>query len=442
MIKMVAIREMTVSVSKGKKSESSTAHNNRKTRLKHASKDELKNFYNHAGHKHIHPEYTKLNNDYIKDPRKLYDKLFEKAVFDYNEKQTRKDRMIGKGQALPVKEKKGKIVLLKMVHDYKTIKSEQKREKFLKDLSQKQPKMAKVLKDALPSFDKLTLRDTSKLLTQAKHTKTLGEALYDKQKRGKQTNTHTELIFQLGSAEDFNEMDANGRIKKSYDREDPQGIWQKSKKVLKKYEKQFEKQNPNLAVVNWSIHMDESTPHVHLEAIPIAETAKTLKRGKKHKGLSLKVSFDGALECEGFKRDPHDSRKAFTAWQNREADTLTKIMQQEIGAKRKKGYTNRLKNVHEYKRAMQAVVKQRENANNYKQVADQNAVLANRNYNTYQKNVKAVKIQKEKLTKLNETITEAQKTFSNMSKEKQRQLGALSQEIALKKSYRIKIRIV
>ena len=51
---MVAIREMTVSVSKGKKSESSTAHNNRKTRLKHASKDELKNFYNHAGHKHIH----------------------------------------------------------------------------------------------------------------------------------------------------------------------------------------------------------------------------------------------------------------------------------------------------------------------------------------------------------------------------------------------------
>lgn len=429
---------MTVSISKGKITESSTAHNNRKIRLKNATVDKIKKFYDQAGHKHIHKEYTDLNEDFIKDPREMYDKLFEKSILEYNAKQTRKDRMIGKGLALTVKEKQGKVALLTMMHEYKKINSEKKRAKFLEDLAKKQPKMAKTVKSVLPNFSKLSLRDTSKMLTQAKHAKTLGEALYEKQKLGKQTSTHTELIFQIGSAEDFNEMDANGRIKKSYDREDPQGIWQKSKRVLKKYEKQFEKQNSNLAVVNWSIHMDESTPHMHLEAIPIAETAKTLKRGKKHKGLSLKVSFDGALECEGFKRDPRDSRKAFKSWQNREADTLAKLMERELGAKRKKGYTNRLKDVHEYKRAMQEVAKQRENAQNYKKIATNNASLANENYNIYQKNAEAVKKVQANLDGLTENVVEAQKKLSDVDKEKQRQLDVLSKEIAQKRLERLR----
>ena len=428
---------MTVSISKGKITESSTAHNNRKIRLKNATVDKIKKFYDQAGHKHIHKEYTDLNEDFIKDPKKLYDQLFEKSILDYNDKQKRKDRMVGKGLALTVKEKQGKVVLLSFVHEYKQIKSKKKREKFLEDLAKKQPKMAKTVKSVLPNFSKLSLRDTQKMLTRAQHAKTLGEALYDKQKKSKQASTHTELIFQIGSAEDFNEIDSNGHIKKSYDRRDQNGIWQKSKRVLKKYEKQFEKQNPNLAVVNFSIHMDESTPHLHLQAIPIAKTAKTLKRGKRHKGLSVKPSFDGALECEGFKRDPHDSRKAFTAWQNREANTLAKIMKNELGITRKKGYTNRLKNLHEYKRAMQAVAKQRENANNYKQVADQNAVLANRNYNTYQKNSKAVETKKAELDKLTKAIPEAQKKLSDVSKERQRQLDAVAQEMAQKRSKRL-----
>lgn len=429
---------MTVSISKGKITESSTAHNNRKNRLKNATVDKIKKFYDQAGHKHIHKEYTDLNEDFIKDPRKMYDKLFEKSVLEYNKKQTRKDREIGKGLALTVKEKQGKVVLLSFVHEYKQIKSKKKREKFLEDLAKKQPKMAKSVKEVLPSFKQLTLRDTRKMLTQAKRTPTLAEALYDKQKRSKQSSTHVEFVFQLGSAEDFNEIDSNGRIKKSYDRRDQNGIWQKSKRVLKKYEKQFEKQNPNLAVVNFSIHMDESTPHMHLQAIPIAETAKTLKRGKRHKGLSVKPSFDGALECEGFKRDPHDSRKGFTAWQNREADTLTKIMKNELGITRKKGYTNRIKDIHEYKKAKAEVAKQRENANNYKKIADKNAIFANQNYKIYQKNAKAVKTAQSKLENLNRSVSEAQKKLSDVSKEKQIRLDALSQEMAQKRSEKLR----
>lgn len=431
--------EMTVSVSKGKTTETSTKHNNRKTRLKNSTADKVKAFYDQAGHKHIHKEYTDLNEDFIQDPRAMYDRLFEKSILEYNSKQTRKDREIGKGLALTVKEKQGKVVLLSFVHEYKQIKSKKNRKKFLEDLTKTQPKVAKSLKEVLPTFKQLSVRDTRKMLTQAKHAQTLGEALYDKQKHGKQTNTHVEFVFQLGSAEDFNKLDKNGRIKKSYDRKDLNGIWQKSKRVLKKYEKQFEKQNPNLAVTNWSIHMDESTPHMHLEVVPFAETAKTTARGKSRRnGPALKPSFDGALECEGFKRDPHDSRKAFKTWQNREADTLAKIMKTELGITRKKGYTNRIKDIHEYKKAKAEVAKQRENAQTYKKIATNNAVLANHNYDAYQKNAKAVKTAQSKLENLNRSVSEAQKTLSDVPKEKQRRLDALSQEMAQKRSEKLR----
>lgn len=437
--------EMTVSISKGKTTETSTAHNDRKTNLQDAPEEKVKKFYGQTGHKHIHKEYTDLNEDYIRNPKEMYDKLFEKSVEEYNAKQKRKDRKIGKGLALTVEEKQGKVALLTMVHKYKQIKSEKKREKFLEDLTKTQPKVAKSLKDALPNFENVSLRDTHKLLTQAKHAKTLGEALYDKQKHGKQTNTHVEFIFQVGSAEDFNEMDKNGRIVKSYDRRDPSGIWQKSKTVLEKFEKQFEQENPNLAVVNWSIHMDEATPHMHLEAIPVAETAKTTARGKANKdgkyrrnGLAVKPSFDGALECEGFKKDPHDSRKAFRTWQNREADSLAKIVQQELGVSRKKGYTNKLKNVYEYKRAKEDAAKEREKAQNMKTIADENAILANKNFDIYQSNQDKIKNQQKRLDNLKQDTVEAQKTLSNVSKEKQRQLDALNQEIAQKRSEKLR----
>lgn len=437
-MKMAIPSEMTVSISKGKTNETSTAHNNRKTNLQDAPEEKVKKFYGQTGHKHIHEEYTDLNEDMIKDPRKMYDQLFEKSVLEYNEKQKRKDRKIGKGLALTVKEKQGKIALLTMIHEYKQIKSAKKQQEFLKDLAKKQPEMAKSLKDALSNFENVSLRDTGKLLTQAKHAPTLGEAYYDKQKHGKQSNTHVEFIFQLGSAEDFNEME-NGRIVKSYDRRDPDGIWQKSKRVLKKFEKQFEQENPNLVVVNYSIHMDESTPHMHLEAIPVAEVAKTTARGKtRRNGLSKKVSFDGALECQGFKRDPHDSRKAFKTWQNREADSLAKIMHQELGATRKKGYTNKLKNVYEYKRAKEDAAKEREKAQNYKTIADNNAALANQNYDIYQSNQAKIKNQQDKLDKLNKNVVEAQNELSSVQKEKQDQLDALSQEIAQKRSKRLR----
>lgn len=361
MKEVLSMQSMTASVSKGKTNESSSKHNDRKTNLEKADEEKRKKFYEQKGHQHIHAEYTHLNIDMIKDPKKIYDEQFEKAIKEYNAKQTRNSRKIGQGKALTRKEKEDRITMLEYVDKYRKLNRTQKRY-FVNNLPSKAKKPFMELQK---SYASKSLRDIRRDLTRAKHAETLGEAYYNKQKHSKQASTHTELIFQVGSAEDFNEVDENGRIVKSYDRTDPNGIWQKSKKVLQKFEKKFEENNPNLIVTNYSIHMDESTPHMHIEVIPVAEQSKTTPRGTKNKrrnGLTKRVSFDGALECEGFKRDTHDSRKAFKAWQNKQADDLAKIMQEELGVTRKRGITNRLKDVHEYKQVKEAIAKNREKA--------------------------------------------------------------------------------
>ena len=79
--------EMTMSFSKGKKSETSIKHNNR-------SIDP--NFdFDKKGHQHIEREYTSLNEVLVhRDIREIYNKEFGQAVKDYNAKQKRKDRKI------------------------------------------------------------------------------------------------------------------------------------------------------------------------------------------------------------------------------------------------------------------------------------------------------------------------------------------------------------
>lgn len=443
---------MTISVSKGKQSESSDEHNDRKTNLEKASDKKKDAFYTKTGHKHIHCEYTYLNDDLlIRKSIEAYDEIFEDSIKEYNDSKKRNDRKIGKGKALTRAEKTAQLQAWTMAYDMHKLSKKKQKLAFAK-FAKSYPKASKALQDLVERTDNMTLKDIRKQVTRAKHAMTLGQAYYEKQKHSKQQRTAVEFVMQVGSAEDFNEIDKNGRIIRSYDREDPSGVWQRSKKVLKDYYKEFKKNNPNLVPINASIHMDESTPHLHLKVIPVADRDQMQMRGHgtidkktgkiakkaRHTGLSKKVSFNGALENEGFKRDSSDNRSQFKEWQNREADTLAKIMQKELGVKRTKGYTNRLKNVHEYKKVKEAVAKQRENANTYKQIADKNSVLANQNFAIYQKNAKSVKMQQKTLSELSEKVVEAQKKLSSVSKEKQRQLDALSQEIAQKRSERFR----
>ena len=390
-------KSMTVSVAKGGKSESSQSHNMRKSRrekfeqkVKQAKTEKDKEkalqrlkkfdekFYGKKGHRHIRSQYTNLNED-LKNRNivDVYDEAFGEAIEEYNGKQRRKDRKLGKGKALSKDEKMAKIVAWDLIHTLKKtsktgIITQNQANKVLKTLS---PLERKIYVDFANLSNQMTLRDVRKKLTEAKHAETLGKVLYDKQKSGKQTRTEYEFIMQVGNAKDFNKTNEKGElvdkeghvltstkeedIKKlvSLERKDPDGKWQKAKKTLEKYYQSFEQRNGKyMKIVSASIHMDEATPHLHLQIVPVAEAEKTTKMGRKRKGLSVKPSFNGALECLGYKRSEEDNKKQFSDWQANEQKVLEKIMFQEMGYTRQKGETNRLKNFREYKEVQSKAV--------------------------------------------------------------------------------------
>lgn len=62
------------------------------------------------------------------------------------------------------------------------------------------------------------------------------------------------------------------------------------KKILDKYMRTFQNRNPNLKVVNAVMHLDESTPHLHIDFIPVATGYK--------QGMSVRNSISKALNGE------------------------------------------------------------------------------------------------------------------------------------------------
>lgn len=61
--------------------------------------------------------------------------------------------------------------------------------------------------------------------------------------------------------------------------------------ALKRYVQGWSRANPNLALVGAYIHMDESTQHLHLDYIPVAECSR---------GMKLQNTLTGALKAQGF----------------------------------------------------------------------------------------------------------------------------------------------
>lgn len=65
------------------------------------------------------------------------------------------------------------------------------------------------------------------------------------------------------------------------------------KEFLTKVYNDWQLNNPNLKIFSAVIHCDETTPHLHIDFVFVAET---------NKGLTTKVSIDGALKNMGFNR--------------------------------------------------------------------------------------------------------------------------------------------
>ena len=62
------------------------------------------------------------------------------------------------------------------------------------------------------------------------------------------------------------------------------GNWETAKQMLDSYMRGFEQRNPNLKVFNAVMHLDEATPHLHIDFIPITHS--------KVRGLSRPTAFE------------------------------------------------------------------------------------------------------------------------------------------------------
>lgn len=95
------------------------------------------------------------------------------------------------------------------------------------------------------------------------------------------------------------------------------GNWETAKQMLDEYMREFEKRNPNLRVFNAVMHLDEATPHLHIDFVPVAR--KTVR------GLPLKNSMSGALREQGFS-STNRFQNEWVSWEEREQQEMTRIL--------------------------------------------------------------------------------------------------------------------
>ena len=125
---------------------------------------------------------------------------------------------------------------------------------------------------------------------------------YDKIRTGKQEKLFEELIIQIGNKDDMNATSENGQL---------------ARQMLDEYMQSFQQRNPTLRVFSAHLHMDEATPHLHIDFIPFTTGSK--------RGLETRVSLKKALEALGFAGGTK-SHTELNQWIEAEKQALASIM--------------------------------------------------------------------------------------------------------------------
>lgn len=114
--------------------------------------------------------------------------------------------------------------------------------------------------------------------------------------------------------------------------------------TLARYVRDFNERHDNMTIYNAIVHLDESgAPHAHFNVVPTATGYKN--------GLAVQPSFRKALEQEGF---GPSGREQFKSFRDAEIHRLHQFVH-EIGIERKTGQTNDIRDMREYKDAMEYI---------------------------------------------------------------------------------------
>ena len=129
------------------------------------------------------------------------------------------------------------------------------------------------------------------------------ENYYEKIRNSKQEKPFHELILQIGDKENMSAESENGQL---------------ARLVLDEYYRGFQERNPNLKVFSAHLHMDEATPHLHIDFVPFTTGSK--------RGLDTRVSLKQALAAQGFKGGTRGDTE-WNQWVSAEKSALAFVME-------------------------------------------------------------------------------------------------------------------
>ena len=152
------------------------------------------------------------------------------------------------------------------------------------------------------------------------------KSYYDKISRSKQEKLFYEVIVQIGNRDDTGVGSSSAEVV----------TW-----VLKDYVKKFQLRNPQLYVIGAYIHLDEETPHLHLNFVPWVSGSK--------RGLETKTSLKAALATRGFASEGKGNTE-WKQWAEAEKDDIALIMRRYGIDWKKKNTHNQHLSVLDYKK--------------------------------------------------------------------------------------------
>lgn len=126
---------------------------------------------------------------------------------------------------------------------------------------------------------------------------------YEKIRSSKQEKLFHEIILQVGGKENMNADTENGEL---------------AKQILDEYYQGFQERNPQLRVFSAHLHMDEATPHLHIDFVPFTTESK--------RGLDTRVSLKQALAAQGFKGGTRGDTE-WSQWVQFEKEQLAAVME-------------------------------------------------------------------------------------------------------------------
>ena len=156
------------------------------------------------------------------------------------------------------------------------------------------------------------------------------EDYYEKIRSGKQEKPFHEIILQVGNRDDMSADSEEGQLAAA---------------VLDEYMKGFQERNPQLRVFSAHLHMDEATPHLHIDFVPFTTGSK--------RGLDTRVSLKQALAAQGFKGGTRGDTE-WSQWVRSEKERLSLVMERHGIEWEDKGTHDKHLSVLDYKKEQRA----------------------------------------------------------------------------------------